>query len=163
LTKLVQDVADFVMTYGPLAWLGTREELEQSLHWYLSRDRALLLKDRDQLVGVFLAHIVSDLSPWTRKRKAWPLEDPEGTYAFIQVAVLHPLYRDRGLVGGLRRWLHEHFPTVTHLAFERADKNLDMHLHVQPLKELMSDGRRREATRTTPTAAATAATRHYGA
>lgn len=131
LNDIVEECFDFIRAYGSEAVYASDQWLRDSLRWYLSHDRALVLRDQEGLVGVTVWHIVR--SPHDIVPNQWPEEDPEGRWMYVPFSVLHPMYQGKSVVWGLINYVKSKFPKVKYLYFERGEDQNEAS-YVVPIK-----------------------------
>jgi hypothetical protein len=129
--SVVEEVVDFIETYGPLSFFWSdRERLRQEVIWFLQHDWTLLVREGKDLAVVALAVQVEAEHTWSKKR--WPTPDLHGKILYVRVLVVHPYYRRLKLITHLLEWVRQQYPEVQRVAFHRlVDGGREGHLTVR--------------------------------
>lgn len=106
----------FVRQYGGGAYLGTNEELDREIDWFLAYRRMFLLRSRGRLLGMSAFLLLE--SP-QQLYEGWPEDRPGGKYLWVPYIVLHPVMRGRGTMSMMVKSVKQWFPLLEYMLYFR--------------------------------------------
>jgi len=112
----------FIRAYGPEAFIGTDEELDKYLDWFLAHKRLLVVRADGGPIAIACGLVIKDPTDIALAER-WPEEDINGEFLYCPAIVVKPEYRHKNIMKYCIWKATQFFPNVKYVYYMRHEKS----------------------------------------